>query len=233
MNLLTLRAQTRFKANFDNTTDLTNAQILTHLNEAQRILAVKITKVNEDFFEEQKSKFNLVADQDLYALPTDLIKFKQLRLAYSAPSNEEDYKIATGYNPANVETVNSDEESIPSNNPIVDITNNYMRIKPDPSANITNGGEIYYIARPSALVATGDVSVIPEDYHDLMASYAAWKTCQRFSKKDRAADLKGEWYEGITQMMEDLAGRELNFPKAFTNLLATSGGKNKTTQELY
>ena len=62
-----------------------------------------------DYFEEQKARFDLVATQDLYSLPSDCVKVNQLRLAYTTPSDEGDYVIAREYDPELIGSV-SDEE---------------------------------------------------------------------------------------------------------------------------
>jgi len=231
MNLSTLRSQVRFKANISSTTTLSNDDIDTHINDAQNKMVQRMVETNEDFFEEQKSKFDLVASQDLYALPSDCLKFKQLRLAYATPSTEDDYKVAINYNPVNVEDVGFDEENVSSSNPVVDVTNNYMRVKPTPSSAVINGGELYYIARPSALAATASSPVIPVDFHDLLAVYAAARVCQKFENWDKADRLEREFEVGVEKMARAIADRELNFPLRFRNPLETR--TRKTTTELY
>ena len=231
MTLEELRDQVRFKSNITDTERLTDTEIDTHINEAQLKMTMRIIRINEDFFEEQKTTFNLVANSGLYQLPTDLIKFKQLRLAYTTPSTDSDYSIATGYNPSDIQYVAGEESGVGTANPIVDITNNYMRIRPKPTAASVKGGQIYYIARPSALANTGDISVIPEDYHDLMAIYAAGKACERYEIWDRADRFEAQFFRGAEIMAKELATRELDYPLRFKNPL--EGGKRMPTRELY
>ena len=180
MNIINIRAAVRFKSNITNSAVLTNAEILSEANYAYYDVCSEIADANEDFFEEQKVKFNLAANSSLYSLPTDCIKVKQVRLAYTTPISESDYKIAYSYDPAEVNVVSSDEESVPVSTPIVDITNNYMRVKPTPESDVTSGGELYYIARPSALTNTGDTPLIPTEYHDLIAVRIAARATEKF-----------------------------------------------------
>ena len=229
-NLKTLRTQVRFKSGL-KAGDFTNAEIDIQLNDAYYTLAGKIADLNEDFFEEQKAKFALALNSALYHLPTDLLKFKQLRLSYSTPSDESDYNIATAYDPAMVKNVSVDEEDISTSTPKVDITNNYMRIKPTPTTAIANGGEIYYIARPSALTLTADTPVIPTEFHDLLAIYAAKEGCFRFGKTTKWKILKAEWLEGIESVKEELSVRNIDNPKRMRNFLEDRN--NRTTTELW
>ena len=231
MNLLTLRSQVRFKSNITDTERLSNTEIDRHINDAQLKLVMRIVRINEDFFEEQKTTFNLRANSGLYQLPTDLIKFKQLRLSFTTPSEDSDYSIASGYSPSDIQYAAEEESGVGASNPIVDITNNYMRIRPKPTAAVVKGGQIYYIARPSAMVNTGDASVIPEDYHDLMAIYAAGKACEKYEIWDRADRFEAQFFRGAEAMAKELASRELDYPLRFKD--PKEVGKKFPTRELY
>jgi hypothetical protein len=231
MNLNQIRTQARFKSGITNTTTLTNAEIDALVKNAYDFICQKIAQINEDFFEEQKTKANLVQNTGMYALPSDMMKFKQLRIAYSAPSSEDDYFVATPYDPASVDSVSVDEIETATSNPIVDITNNYIRIYPKPTANVTNGLELYYIAKPSSLTNTGDIPVFPAEWHDLLSTYAARETCLKFEQLDKWKILKQDWEEGVVRMIEGLNTRNINSPQRFRNVLETTK-KSKTT-ELY
>lgn len=210
MNIINFRASVRFKSDITNSSTLTNAQILTELNEAYYDVHRAMVDANEDYFEEQNVKFNLAQNSSLYSLPTDCVKMKQVRLAYTTPSSASDYKVASSYDPAEVGQVNSDEENIPVSTPIVDITNNYFRIKPTPTSAVTNGGIIFYIARPSALTNTGDTPLIPTEYQDLMAIRVAARACEKFEMYSKADRLYQQYEAGINKMKSQIAVREMN-----------------------
>ncbi len=214
MNLLTIRNESRKKSGV-NAADYSNAQVLADANQAMYVLAGILANLQEDFYEEQNVKFNLVQNSSLYSLPTDFMAFKQLRLAYTTPSAPGDYRIATSYKPTDVHSVTIDEENIPTSNPIVDITNNYMRIKPKPTSAVTNGGLLFYIAMPSALVNTGDVPNIPLQYHDLLAIYSAKEQTFKFEKWQKHSRLQTEWNTKIGELTQVLADRDLNAPVRF------------------
>lgn len=210
MNLNDLQTSVRFKSNITNTAIISDAQITTELNQGYYELFKSIVDVNEDFFEEQNTKFDLGQNSSLYSLPTDLVKFKQLRVAYSTPSGLEDYKVCRSYDPSEVGNVALDEENVPASTPIVDVTNNYMRIKPTPSSVVTDGGIIYYIARPSALVNSADTPVIPTEYHDLMAIFGAYRVSEKFENFNVADRYRQQFLQGIEDMKRKLAAREIN-----------------------
>jgi hypothetical protein len=218
LTAIQLRNQARFKANFQDTTALTNAEVLIQLNEGYSKLIAAIVDVDQDYYEEQRASFDLVANCSLVSLPTDCIKVKQVRLAYSTPSNQDDYKIADFYDPSDTIDISIDETNVPVSNPIVDITNNYCRVYPKPTVAVTAGGQYFYIARPSALVNTGDTLVMPNEYQDLVAVYAASKIAERFNDYSRSDRLKAEFGEGLAKMKSELSGREMNRQFRFKNV---------------
>jgi len=228
LNLSKLRNLARFKSGITNTATLTNADLDDLINIGYKKVQQEMVKINQDFFEEQKAKFDLVANQDLYALPDDFLAMKQLRLAYSTPSDESDYKIAIPHDAAATKDVSSQEENVSSANPIYDLTGNYFRIKPTPDSNVSNGGEIYYFARCSDLSSTADVPDIPSDYHDIIAIYAAKEAAFRFQLVNRYNGLVNEWEKEIARMKEALAVRETNPGKRIRNILEDGGVKSTT-----
>ncbi len=208
MNNKEMITSTRFKSNITNTATLSDAEILTELNQGYYEIFRSIVEVNEDYYEEQKTVFDLSAGIDLMSLPTDHVKFKQLRLAYTTPSDDSDYVIASSYDISEIHRPAS-EESIPVSSPIVDVTNNYYRIKPTPETDVVNGGQIYYIARPSGLVLSGDTPVIPAEYHDLMPIYAAARVSEKFENFKVADRYWNQFINRIEKMKEQLAVREM------------------------
>lgn len=227
LNLLNLRSQVRFKTDISNTNTLTNTNIDTQLNEGYSKLVRAVIEADQDYLEEQRAKFNLVANCSLVSLPTDCIKVKQVRLAYTTPTSESDYRVATFYDPSSTTLVSTDESSVPVSNPQVDITNNYCRIMPKPTSAVTNGGEYFYIARPSALSATGDVMIIPADYHDLAAVYASSKVMEKFENFSKSDRFMQEFNAGLINMKAELAGREMNKSSRFKNPLEVSYSNRK------
>ena len=209
MTLSELITAVRFKSNITNTATLSDDQITTELNQGYWEIFRSIVEVNEDYYEEQKTVFDLSANIDFMALPDDHIKFKQLRLAYTTPSDDGDYVIAKSYDPSEINRP-ANEETVPVNSPIVDVTNNFYRIKPTPDSGVVSGGQLYYIARPSALVNSADSPVIPSEYHDLMSVYAASRVSEKFENFKVSDRYYNQFLQKIEKMKEQLAVRELN-----------------------
>lgn len=208
MNLLTIRNQSRLKSSI-NANDFSNANLDEQINQAYYLLAWYLAKLNEDYFEEQNVKFNLVGGSALISQPTDTMFIKQVRLAYSAPTENADYRVARHYDPSSVHEVAPDEESIATTNPMYDITNNYIRIKPTPTQNVTNGGKLWYIARPSALTLTGDAPVLPLYLHDKLSDYAGKIMAFKYNKWKKHDRLEKVWQETIQELDDLVADRDL------------------------
>lgn len=231
LNLATLRSQARLKSSV-KIADFSNANLDTQLNIAYLQLAYLLANLEEDYFEEQRSTFNLIQNSGLYSLPPDCIAVKQIRLAFTTPLTDGDYRIAQSYDPTEVHDVGSDEVNVPTANPIVDITNNYFRVKPKPAGNVTSGGQIYYIAMPSALAATADVPVIPIAYQDLIAEYGAAQMAfkyEKWKKHDRAIAI---WDKKIAELTQTLADRDRNKVVRFKSINELAGTQSGTRREL-
>lgn len=214
MNLATLRRQSRLKSGV-NSKDYSDADVDVQLNQSYLELAGYLAAIGESYFEEQEDTFPLVANSSLYNLPEDFLSFKQLRLAYSDPASRSDYRVATSYDPVDTHDIGVQEENIPITNPIVEITNTYLRIKPTPTQDVALGGKIDYIAMPSALVNTGDVPVFPIQYQDLMSDYAAAQMTFKYEKWKKHDRLIARYNGKITEFQEMLADRDMNKPMRF------------------
>lgn len=232
MNVLTLRNQSRLKSGIGSG-DYSNADLLTQHNEAYYALASIIAGIDGDYYERQKVSFNLVAGSSLVNLPTDCMRLKQVRLAYTTPTSQSDYRIAWSYDPAQVRNVSSDEEVIATSNPIVDVTGSSIRIKPTPTAAVTSGGQFYYVARPSALVNTGDVPVLPLQFHDAIAVYGAREMAGRYSKWDKYKALDLQWNTFIARVPTELGGRDENEALRMRNPLEDGSSRGNQVSELY
>ena len=229
MKLPAIIERSRFKSGISNTTTLTYTQLSALCYDGHKLLEREIVKLNQDYFEEQKSVFSLIALSSLYSLPTDYLSIKQLRLAYTTPTSESDYKVATPSDAAVTKDVTSQETSISSSTPIFDITGSYFRIMPKPDSASTSGGQLYYFA--STVLSGSATPSYPIEYHTLVATYAAKEVCMKFEKWDKYKVLDKEWAEGIAKLRDDLATKNVNENKRVRNIL--EDGSAKTTTELF
>lgn len=207
-----------------NADDYSNSLLDDQLNIGYVQLATLLANLDEDYFEEQNARFNLVANSGLYSLPTDFMAFKGLRLAYSGtPLSPSAYVVARPYNPEDVHDIAGDEENIPVSNPMYDITGDYYRIKPKPTQAVTNGGRLSYIAMPSALASTGDVPIVPIAYHDKIAVYGAIQMAFKYQKWQKHDRLQADWNTTMAELEERIADRDRNRPMRFKTAFETGG----------
>lgn len=214
MNLAALKTQARLDSGV-NSTDYSDANLLAQFNIAYFQLSALLALLGEDYFEEQNARFDLKQNSALYSLPQDCIAVKQIRVSYSTPTGPSSYRIAEPYDPVDVGMVSADEENIPTSNPIYDITNNYFRLKPTPTAPVTDGGKIWYIAMPSALANSADTPVINYAYHEVISTYGAAKMAFKYEKWNKADRLMKKWNETIAELSQTLADRDSNKPVRF------------------
>lgn len=227
--LAQLRTAARLKARVASA-DYSTANLNIAINDAYNILASIFAGQGESYTEAQRVKINLAQNSAFYDLPGDFLKLKQARVAYSTPSAPGDYKVAVGYDLNDVRDIGADEENISTATPIVDIVGTQIKLKPTPTAAVSEGLELAYIARPSALAASADVPVLPTEIHNLMAAYAAKEVCGAMSKFDKYNAFSTEWLMGIERIKKDLAERDLNEPVRFKTPFEASRG---SVSELY
>ena len=205
-------ADVRFKSGVSNTTTLSDATALIYINNGYQYLVNQLIECGEDFLEEQKSWADLGGNSAYYSLPTDFIKMKQLRLAYTTPTSDLDYRVAGEidvtdiYYPQNEESYNTDS-------PVFDITNNNIRIYPTPLVDANTGLYMYYLARPSnmTLSNSGDaITGVPDTYNELISTFAARQVCGAYEKWSVYKQLDKEWNEGVKRMRTELKDRNLN-----------------------
>lgn len=229
LTLAKLRAQARSKSGV-NAADYPNTLLDDQLNIGYAQLAVLLANLDEGYFEEQNVNFNLIARSGLYSLPLDFIAMRGLRLAFSGtPIANSAYVVASSYDPVDVHNI-SIEESTPISNPIYDLTNNYMRIKPRPANDVTNGGKLAYIAMPSALTASASIPVIPIAYQDKIAVFGAMQMAFRYEKFGKHTRLANEWNTTMAELQDRLADRDRNAPVRFKSI--HESGANRGPREL-
>lgn len=232
-NLLQLRARARLKASVASA-DFSNANLDDQINEAYYALASILAEIGETYTDGNRIRINLAQNSAYYNLPSDFIKLKQARIAYSAPTNPEDWKVAYSYDVSEVSDVERDEENISTSHPIIEITGTKIKVKPTPSSAVTNGLELFYISRPSALTLTGDTpSLLPTHFHDLISVYAAREMSIRFAKITKYNLLDKAWNEGVLRMKRELADRDANRPLRFKNpFMGVTPGQRFNVTEL-
>lgn len=216
-----------------SSSDYPDSDVLADMNDGYAELAVLLANLDEDYFEEQNTTFSLVARSSLYSLPEDCLAVKRISLAYSGtPVARSAYTIATPYDSSEVHDVGFDEENVPVSNPIYDLTAQYVRYKPTPASDVTNGGLMDYIAMPSALVNTGDIPVIPIGYQKKLAVYCAEKMTFKFEKWNKHSRLEKQWNTTMAELQDRLAERDRNRPLRFKAPGEVSQARRQRVREM-
>lgn len=207
-----LLSQIRFLTN-QNSTTLSDADCVRLMNIYFNRLVQSIVDVNEDFFADYQT-FDLVASQREYTLPTDCLKIKRLEVTYD------------GTNWHKAEPILQHEAELPlddSNATVVDgdystsypryhVFDNSYFLYPRPTANVTDGGKLWYIQRQTALAADSAESAvtIPIEFHYLIAEGASADVFRRLGKENRAQVADANFARGEQQMKAKVSGRNLD-----------------------
>ena len=147
--------------------DLT--QVKRDLNTAKDIAFNRLLSLGQDY-NVRLAKADIVADQELYGLPTDLRKIVRLELGYD--NSTDRYK---------ADRIDSNAPNDPVDTVYLESDPKYMvrgdnlEINPTPDSAVTDGLWLWYIEDLADMSADTDVSGLPIDYDYLLTLYAAAK----------------------------------------------------------
>lgn len=224
MTLAQLRARTRFFIDEPTQQNFADADINIALNVAQQEVAREIIQVNEDFFVGAPVALTTVNLQELYALHSDsngqcdVIKLKRLERSDTGevlPSIDQNEKSIYGQNvPPLVNTAGA------GSGLSWYLLGNSIGLTPIPTgASIPL--QYYYVPRLTDMVNDADYSLIPTEFHDLMAIRAGID-CQIKDEAD-TTQLEMRWRERIDQLKRAARDRQIQDPKHVRRTSASSG----------
>lgn len=190
------------KVRYPGVTALTDANLLNFGNEILR----KIWKWME---ESEIYRFNIIADQANYSLPTDGLDYEKIDVIEiatdsSLESFEEYYW----------KGLLAESEA---SNYFYKITSTAFGIYPVPTETISNGGVIFY-GKKFTLMSTGDLTAVPaanEDYHSLIVNYICMKAAESGNNPDAesrnnfAISFNDDW----SRLMFDWTRKKCMLPK--------------------
>lgn len=217
--LTVLDVKTRVKRKFGDEAgvQLTDADILRYINDAQRKIAMR-----NDSVLEKSATANSVANQQEYTLPTDLLKFKYMSYKGSADVSYQPMQGMT-LNELNLYIDGWDASTVARGVPVIYALHaGKFIVYPTPQDAVTAAFKIYYCRKPTDVALDGDIIDLPELYHDTVVDFvlqdayemdedwqaAAAKSAQNNQNLDRIKDsdewLKRDTYPVITVRPEDL-----------------------------
>lgn len=134
-------------------------------------LVREIVEQGSDHFME-KSTFNLVANQQEYVFPDDLLKLRQVELSYNGSTWARTMDRDLSFLPQMTEAATLSAANIAY--PYMDILENSIFIYPEPKTAVISGGKMWYIKMPaegmyvSAISAASATVTFPQEYEYLL-----------------------------------------------------------------
>lgn len=208
-----LRNVTRFLTNANSTT-FSDADLNAAINSYYSLFVNEILKSMDDWdFQGEIATADLVAGQEEYTFPTDILNIKRVEVSYDGTNwaLATRFDIADRGKPTDATTVANE---FSTSTPFVDIYDNSLFIYPEPTVNSTGGLKVWYIKEATELSADTDTPAIAEAYQKGMCFGAAKDYFQKYlevegnaGKSDRM-NIELENY--LTKLREHYSNRDMD-----------------------
>lgn len=215
MTLADLRTYLRFLTNTNSTT-YTDTDTLVSLNAHYDYFVNEILESMDDWeFQAEVATCNLVASQQEYTLPTDIIKLKRVEVTYDGTNwyVANHFDINERSEPTDSTSVNAD---FSTSKPYFDLMDTGLFLYPIPTANVTAGLKIWYEKNATALSAVGDSPVFMKAFHKGLAYGAAKDYFEKFldNKANQAKLIQAEknYYSTLERMKQSYQRRNQDRP---------------------
>lgn len=199
MNLTSLQTLARQKADEEATGYVDTDELNSYLNQGLKFIHGKIIQKHEYFFIVKGTVGNggyitVSANVNEYALPTSMLKLIRVERRNSTDSNEGNWRKLARLNIGN--------DQINDFFPIREgrdqgfgyfIAGSKLYLRPVPSSGFDL--RLWFIPRVTALSSGSDIPETPEEYHELIAEYAAIQILGKSGEgiwKERADIFKAE-----------------------------------------
>lgn len=213
MNLLQLRAASRQRADEEADGFITNGELNNYINQGSRYIYTQMVQRFEDYFiipgeVSNGGVFNTVADQQLYAMPSQLHKLVKVEMRSSTSNNERDYYRIRRVNIANYDASARSPALLSGNGFSFGyyIAGSKIGLRPIPSAQ-TQTIRIWYVPFIPLLALDVDSPEIPEMYHDFIADYAAIKMLSK-SGEGIYPEKMGEFNISLKNLLDTIESRD-------------------------
>lgn len=180
------------------------------LHDVYSRLIREIVSTGGDHFME-KATFSLVADQQEYTFPADLIKLREIELQYDgaawARARQRDLSNLT----YSTEAATLSSASVYK--PLYDVLEDSFFIYPEPTVARTDGGKLWYIKAPAASLFISAVSAasatitFPQEYEYLIPMGIAVELWGKFASNDKTAEITAQFNEGVEKMKREIKPR--------------------------
>jgi hypothetical protein len=211
MNLATLRASARAKADEEATGFISDAELNRSLNQGLKLIYGKIVTRFQDHFivpgtAENGGLFTTVANQQGYGLPTTHQKLVRVEYRDASSISDNDWM--------KIERGNIGNENRGSYYPMQDIgirdfdyfmAGEKIFFRPVPVSQYAV--RLWFIPRVTEMTADSDIPGVPEEYHDLIAEYGAIQ-CLRKSGEGLYKEATDVFGIELDAMLESVAHRD-------------------------
>lgn len=192
---------------FSNDTDL-----LRMLNDYYRRQCTTLVALEEDKFGvKSTTTTDLVANQESYQLPTDLMRIKRVEITYDGTNW---YKVRI-QDSGEVQDFALDPTHIANeytqNQPYADLFGEYLSLRPVPPNSQTNGLKLWYIQLPGLLSNSSSAVLTPTEYHGYLAYGVASEVARRKLDMTFSAEMVKMWELGIQEMETKFAPRAQDY----------------------
>lgn len=182
--------------------DLT--QVKRDLNTARDLAFNRLLSLGQDY-NVRLTKADLVADQELYGLPSDLRKIVRVEVGYT--NSTDRYK---------VDRMDSNAEGDPVNTTYSQADPKYMirgdniELNPAPTSAVTDGLWLWYVEDLTDMSADGDTSDLPLDYDHLLPLYAAAKGSYTLGLHQEGNNYMALFRSGLDDMEQEVIQRNID-----------------------
>jgi hypothetical protein len=188
----------RFLTNTDTVT-FTDADLEVLINANYHYFVNEILEAMDGWdFQGEIATADLVASQQEYVFPTDILKIKRVEVTYDGTNW---YK-AEFFDIAEIGTATDSThltQNFTQSNPFVDILENSIFLFPVPTASVTGGVKIWYEKEATELTNDSDTPVIATAYHKGLSYGAAKDYFQKYND-GRATTMENEMQKYIAKM---------------------------------
>lgn len=202
-----LRNFTRFLTN-TNTTTYTNADLDASLNSYYDIMVGEILDSMDEWdFQGEYATTDLVASQQEYSLPTDILKIKRVEITYDGTTWYEALPEDLNEKQYDSGSVSRINDNYDQSEPKYDLMDNSLFLKPVPTTAVTAGLKIWYEKNVTHLSAVTDEPNIARPFHKALAYGAAIDWLDKYAEVGTNQN-KSQLYEA---KLEKMISRMKNF----------------------
>lgn len=190
----------------DDTKTVTLTEVKANLNRGYHKVANRVASLGQDFYY-REAKTDLVANQSLYGLPSDMRKLERIEIDYSE-SGVRRKALRIDRN-----AINDPSTTFSQDTPFYAITGNMFELFPTPTASTTGassghyGIHIWYLEAVTDMSNNSDEPSLPEVYQDLPIEYAVAKAKERQGLIEEANEYKSEFLGELARLEEEFIER--------------------------